>query len=271
MAAPYELYIFRQGSTVWRYTNARRAITFSGDIYTPKMISRGKWDKDLQDTGMDVTVEDQDVTPVNNLFSGNVIPLTLEVRDSGTGDLLFFGYPTTPTWDDERGDIRFKALGMSNRIDSEVPAENHGPMCSNNLGDPLTCGVDLTDPSFSVTVTRTDVIVIDSTHLAHAKFANDGSGHSYAADWWAWGIATVGDEKVFISGHVNESIMPGPVLRGIITLMQPFQYYTGTNIVLTAGCRKRKTQDCVGKFDNEKNFRGFRHVSRYDVLKTKAG
>lgn len=270
MSAPYELFIFRQGSTAWRYTNARKSITYSGDTYTPKTITRGKWDKDLQDTGMEVVVSSEDVTPVNNLFSGNVIPTTLEVRDSATGALLFFGYPGSPTWDDVEGVIRFKCSGLTNRADTEIPNQNHGPMCGLRLGDPLTCGVDLTDPAFTVSATRADVIVIDPLHLAHVKFAVDGV-NSYAADWWAWGAATVGNETVWISEHVNESIMPGPVERGIITLMQPFQYYTGTNVVLVAGCRKRKTQDCVGKFDNEKNFRGFRHVSRYDVLRTKSG
>jgi uncharacterized phage protein (TIGR02218 family) len=40
----------------------------------------------------------------------------------------------------------------------------------------------------------------------------------------------------------------------------PFTIAPGDNFLITAGCTKRFNEDCVGKFHNGINFRGFPHL-----------
>jgi uncharacterized phage protein (TIGR02218 family) len=55
---------------------------------------------------------------------------------------------------------------------------------------------------------------------------------------------------------------------GVVTLAMemPFTVIAGDTFLLTAGCRKRRTEDCIDKFDNVLNFQGEPDVPGTDLL-----
>lgn len=55
----------------------------------------------------------------------------------------------------------------------------------------------------------------------------------------------------------------GPVIT--LTEAMPYLILPGDQLTLWAGCRKRELEDCVAKFNNQVNFRGFRFVPGTDA------
>lgn len=77
-------------------------------------------------------------------------------------------------------------------------------------------------------------------------------------DWWTKGVAE------FASG-LNSGLsfdVKKSLATGAITLFDstPYDIQTGDNFTITAGCMKRKVEDCINKYDNQYNNRGFDRI-----------
>jgi len=116
------------------------------------------------------------------------------------------------------------------------------PTCRWRLGD-ARCGKVLT--AFVVTGTVTGV--------TDARRFTD-TARTEAADWYANGqITWTSGDKDGLSALVRASTS-----AGLITLVLPSIYaiQVGDTYSMVAGCRKRRTEDCDGKFDNVLRFGG---------------
>ena len=77
-------------------------------------------------------------------------------------------------------------------------------------------------------------------------------------DWWTHGKVT------FTSGSNNglSFDIKKSTVSGVITLYDdtPYDIATSETYTIQAGCLKRLTEDCIGKFDNRLNNRGFKRI-----------
>jgi uncharacterized phage protein (TIGR02218 family) len=119
--------------------------------------------------------------------------------------------------------------------------------CTADLGD-ARCGVNL------VPFTVTDLAV--QVAIDRRNFANESL--TDVVDYYTGGVVR------FTSG-LNEGLSmeikrsPGD---GTIELQQqmPFDIAEGDEFEIVAGCQKRFAEDCIAKFANGVNFRGFPHL-----------
>lgn len=123
--------------------------------------------------------------------------------------------------------------------------------CRARLGDSL-CRVDLAPWSVTGTVTA----------VSSGRVFTDAA-RAEADGWFADGVLT------FTSGAcagLRQKVKA--IAAGQITLSLPMlQAITvGDGYSLIAGCSKRLTEDCVGKFDNALNFQGEPHLPGVDTL-----
>lgn len=88
-----------------------------------------------------------------------------------------------------------------------------------------------------------------------SQYTFTDSSRAEADDWFTAG------QVMFTSG-LNASLKPQQIKSstsaGVITTHEPFPYAIapGDTYVMIPGCRKRRTEDCVGKFGNGPNFGG---------------
>ena len=164
-------------------------------------------------------------------------------------DTLMFGH---------LGDIQIMPTGYKAELRSilqlmqqQTLGEVTTPTCRARLGD-ARCKVDI--GPYTVTGSITSVtsaqVVSDSTRAEAADYFGEG-------------------ELTFTSGDLSgltlkvRDFSAGQFTFAVVPLLSP---EVGDTYTAVAGCRKRFTEDCVGKFDNALNFRGEPHLPGIDAL-----
>jgi uncharacterized phage protein (TIGR02218 family) len=159
----------------------------------------------------------------------------------------------------KRGKTMFRAelRGLSQAL-----TQSHGrlimPSCDADLGD-ARCGINLaTFPNGTRTGALTSV-------TSRRIFADSAIG---MADGWFDGglIRMTSGANNTQAREVKTYLFTG----GAITLQESFPYNlaVGDSYSMTAGCLKRFAEDCVAKFNNAVNFRGFPHMPGTDRMIT---
>lgn len=140
--------------------------------------------------------------------------------------------------------------------------------CQANLGD-AKCKIDLAAWTVNGTV----------SHIENNKVITDTS-RTEANDWFTGGLLTfTSGQNVGLSMEIKSftgstielfESMPFPIMGADSPPPRPVGPTIGTDTPLGtvvpdtytmyAGCQKRFYQDCIGKFANSENFRGFPHV-----------
>lgn len=160
--------------------------------------------------------------------------------------------------DISRTDTGFEAeiAGLSARLNRRI-GRVFSRACDAELGD-ARCGVDLSDPTLTVSVSVTQVIEKDLVAVSGAE----GVG----AGWFTHGVAqfTSGanhNTRIRVTSH---SVTNGETL--IRMERPPAVAITVSDMLdLVAGCNKQAAI-CTAKFSNIANFRGFPHMPGNDVL-----
>lgn len=136
--------------------------------------------------------------------------------------------------------------GLTQLLQQRV-GRTYGQNCDADLGD-ARCGVTLASYTFSGSVTGV---------TSNRVFAS--SGRTEADAYFDNGKIT------FTSGNNNGLAMEiktwvnsGKTFS--LYLPMPYTVQVGDTYSVVAGCRKRFAQDCVAKFSNGRNFRGFPHI-----------
>jgi uncharacterized phage protein (TIGR02218 family) len=125
--------------------------------------------------------------------------------------------------------------------------------CTADLGD-ARCAVNLA--TFTVTGSVT-------TATSQSQFTD--SARTEESNWYTGGLLTwLTGENAGLQMEVRRSTS-----AGVIELQEsmPFTVQVGDTYSMYAGCTKRFTEDCVGKFSNGVNFRGFPNLPLANVYK----
>ena len=123
--------------------------------------------------------------------------------------------------------------------------------CRARLGDSL-CTKDLTSFTHTGTITS-----------APTLRGFTASGLAQASDYFAEGVVT------FTSGAcINMSAKVKSFASGVVVFQLPLIVAPaiGDTFTAVAGCRKRYTEDCIGKFANGLNFQGEPHLPGLDKV-----
>jgi uncharacterized phage protein (TIGR02218 family) len=148
-----------------------------------------------------------------------------------------------------------EARGLAQALQQSV-GETYAAACSATLGD-ARCGVNTAAITVAGTVTAT----------SSARAFTDSS-RVEAADFFGAGLVT------WITGaNAGLSMEVAGFSGGVFTLHLNMAYpiSVGDTYEAVPGCRKRRTEDCAGKFANVINFRGFPDVPLNDKVVGLAG
>jgi uncharacterized phage protein (TIGR02218 family) len=178
------------------------------------------------------------------LFEVNYNDLTMGrnlIRNGTLGEL-------TGTRDKYKAELRGLFQKLSRRIVKVTTKD-----CTANLGD-TRCGVNLA--SWTVTGAVT-------TATSQRQFTD--TARTEANDWFTAGKLTwTSGLNIGLSMEVKRS-----TATGVIELHEamPFELQVGDAYSVYAGCTSRFTEDCVGKFSNGVNFRGFPFLPLANIYK----
>jgi uncharacterized phage protein (TIGR02218 family) len=135
-------------------------------------------------------------------------------------------------------------------------AQNHAlsyqPGCRAQLGD-AQCGVDLTPYTFTGTITSVseDGLTIGDT------------GRAEANGFFDFGKLTMNTGP---SAGLSMEIKQYTTGEMRLQLELAFGIEVGDEYTIQAGCGKRYTEDCIGRFNNGINFRGEPHLPGMDKI-----
>lgn len=139
-----------------------------------------------------------------------------------------------------RGSIVAELRGLQQYLQQPIGAVT-SKTCRARLGD-AACGVNLTPHTYASTVTAV---------TNNQTFTISLTGQ--AVDWFTDGVLT------FTSGaNAGQRQKVKSYTAGAVQLSLPMlsTVAVGNAVSIVAGCRKRKVEDCAGKFANVLNFQG---------------
>jgi uncharacterized phage protein (TIGR02218 family) len=248
--------IERRDGTVVAMTGHDQALTVGGTEYLPDLgmncsalrqqvglsVDNFEFEGHLVDTG--VTAADIN----DGFYDGAKITLLLvDWEDLSKGSLtLFRGYVgeitvTPPGFKAEARSLKQKFAQVVGRV--------YAPTCDATFCD-SRCGLNIADYTVSTTVaSKTD---------SRTFTVSDASPD----DEFKNGLCTIGGR----TSEVKSSSESGGV--NTIVLQDPLPFEAGDPVTLVVGCQKRFTEDCVTRFSNALNFRGFPQAPRNDVATT---
>ena len=150
-----------------------------------------------------------------------------------------------------RGKLVIELRGLQQYLQQPI-GEVTSPTCRARLGD-VRCSINLAVWTVSSTVTS----VTNAQNFT-------ASGLTQVADYFGEGLLTWESGP---SIHMSQKVKTHAA-GGIIQLSLPMfsAIAIGHTFSITAGCRKRPTQDCRNKFNNILNFQGEPHLPGQDAL-----
>jgi uncharacterized phage protein (TIGR02218 family) len=129
--------------------------------------------------------------------------------------------------------------------------------CNADLGDDR-CKLDLTPFTYGP-------MTVDSVSADFRTIQSSGLS-AYADGWFTGGVVYW---QSGANAGLNQEVQYSAQGVAQINLFQqpPFQPVVGDRFTIIAGCTKRFQEDCLTKFNNVPNFRGFPHLPQADAYK----
>ena len=162
---------------------------------------------------------------------------------------------TTGEADTLRSSNRFEFRGLKQALQQQL-GEVTSKTCRYRLGSTAKphglCMVDLAPWTNTYAITA-----VASRHQFTCSAATE------VDDYYGEGIAHAMDGENAGYEQKVKSFAAGVV---VLALEMPFDLNVGDTVRLTAGCRKRLTEDCKTKFSNVLNFGGEPHMTGPDLL-----
>lgn len=252
-----ELYLFESedGRYRWGFTTDSRS-RFIGPLeYKPEVIKRGE----LKQTAGDSNVEKLKVTlPFDNPVALIHVPylpprpirLTIFAyeRNDPFAELVqaFTGFVTS--FNQKGGEAEFDCSQIIDNLSQTVPWVVFKSDCNWALYQ-IGCFVDKELYKDLATLST-----LAGTVLTSSQFSIPDE------DWYRNGFAVdpASGEQRFITAHDKAA--------GTITVVYPFSYLTGIEVIeVYAGCDRKKAT-CVNKFDNAINQLAFDHFPTYNIF-----
>ncbi len=244
MGQPVEGYRFAQGSNLWFYTSADRAITLPAGVFAPEAITRGEFDFSQEDTGETIEMTLPRANPVPALFIGDLpsTPVWVTIYRAHRGEeslavTIFSGKVARARFEESQAILTGASLMAM--LARTVPILALQTACNHVLYS-AACGANPTSCQDLVTVTSVSGATVTS------------NGFALRPDQWFRGgrLETTSGETRFIVGHQGTTVTLISPLPGLSSLDQVKAYW---------GCDHLEAT-CRDKFHNVANHLGWSHL-----------
>jgi len=243
--------VTRTDGATFHFTSCDVPLLFEGDLYeaatgfTPSAIASKA---DLSVVNLEVAgMLSSDSITEDDLLAGRWDGAQVEIfevnyKDLTQGRRIMGG---GKIGDVTAGKVAFQAelRGLTQALQQPF-GQVYDAACNAILGD-ARCGVDL--PALEVAGTVTSASSLRSFGTALAQ-ADDYFGGGVVA--WLTGL----------NAGLRMEVQTFAAGAFVLVLPMPYVIAAGDTFTVVPGCRKRFTEDCVGKFSNAVNFRGFPHI-----------
>lgn len=256
--------VTRRDAAVFGFTSHDQPIVFAGTTYeaasgfTPSAIAASS---DLAVDNLEVNglLTSASITEAD-LLAGVWDGAHVEVFEVNWADLsqgrMLLRTGTLGNVSAGRSAFTAEVRGLTQALQQPV-GRVYAPQCDASLGD-ARCGVNVAALSVAGTVTA-----------ASGRRSFYDSTRAEPADWFGAGLLTfTSGANAGLSVEVQTHGAGGTFL---LALPMPHDLVAGDTYTVAPGCRKRRTEDCAGKFSNVVNFRGFPDVPGNDAVLGNAG
>lgn len=252
----------REDGQIFGFTSHDRDVSVSGVVYkaaTGFSASQLQWNSDLAVDNLEVLgALDSSAITEDDLRAG--------IWDFALVEIFMVNYasPTDGPIKQTKGrlgEVRRGRTSFSGELRGLAQAlqQQHGrsysPACDADLGD-ARCGVDLGPLTVSSTITGLGAsprrVFADSTRSEADGYFDAGK------------ITFMTGANAGFSIEVKSYVLTGGVVTAQLPL--PYDVSIGDSYEMTPGCLKRLDEDCLDKFNNVINFRGFPHLPGLDQL-----
>ena len=252
----------RVDTQVFGFTNIDSDIVFSGVTYvaatgfTPSAL-KGALDMSVANLEVAGVLDSASITEAD-LLGGLWDNCAVEIFDVNYRDLtqgrMILG--TGKIGNVSAGRLGWKAelRGVAQALQQPVGGF-YTKTCMASLGD-AKCTINIAALSVSSTVTSV------------ASRTSFGTSLGQAADYFGGGVVT------WVTGLNAGAKMEVNTFTGgafVLSVSMPANIAVGDTFTVTPGCRKRFTEDCVGRYANGVHFRGFPVVPGNDIVLGQAG
>lgn len=241
LAQPVEGFRFAQGSNLWLYTSADRAITLPAGVFAPEAIVRSELDFSQEDTGETIELTLPRANPVPALFIGDLpsTPVWVTVYRAHRGEeslavTIFSGKVIRARF--EESEAILTGASLMAMLARTVPILALQTPCNHALYSG-PCGANPTASRDMVSVTSVNGATVVS------------SGFALRPDQWYRGgrLETASGETRFIVDHQGSTVTLISPLPGLRSLDEVRAYW---------GCDHLEAT-CRDKFDNLVNHLGW--------------
>lgn len=243
---PVELYVFQTGVTTYRYTSAEDVVTFAGNPYVPKQITRTDPAQSEGDRQNDLTVTLPAEDPVCSALVG-VVPgeaTELSIIRFHRGDVeaynLWGGRVVNASYKKRGAVCHLRCITSETAFSRSIPRYRYQSLCNHELYDANCTAL--------------------KASFKHTGLVSAVSGRTITVD----GLLTAEGAGWSQGGYVDlAGVDPRVILEqdgDTLTLMLPFNVVVlGQNVDVYAGCG-HTISVCASKFSNDINFGGFPYV-----------
>lgn len=251
-AQPIELYEFRLGSEVFRFTSNEKDVTIAANVYEAVAIQRGKIsatsDKDLDQDQLTVEMP-SDVAFVQKFIvvaPGKNATLLLRRYHRNDPDLqlitLFEGAIHLAGFNDESRRAVLQIVAPTAAFGRTIPRHTYQGNCNHMLYD-VRCKIDENSPASQK--------FLPVTAVSGSTITCTGAGSFGLSDFFVSGFVESGGDFRAVIDQSGD----------VLTLLVPFQVSPLNQTVrCQAGCKGRLVTDCQNKFNNVINYGGFPFV-----------
>lgn len=249
LGQPQELYEFRNGELVWRFTSSDEAVVYLGEKFTPESIDRPPISESQEINKLALKLSVPSINPVAAMYQfyppTSVTSVTIFRGHRGGEDtiVLWMGRILNVEILGESSEIlcepistSIRRLGLRKYYQRQCPHALYGP----------SCGVNKESHKSTFVVSGRTGLTINVTGLL--------SVDQFAGGMVSWESAA-GTQWRFVTGNTSNSLQINfPVLpdddkygRGLPV---------GSTLSVYPGCQHTLT-DCINKFNNLPNYGGF--------------
>jgi uncharacterized phage protein (TIGR02218 family) len=276
--SPVELVTFKNGSLVFRYTNAVFPFSIGASTYNPLAYKRSRFaqSKDSDDNNITLTAAgDMEVAQLfNGIMTSNITTVTIERIHRDDADeqvqVAWRGRVVAINHKNAMVDLLLQPITHGGE---STPRDVFSALCNAFLFDTPGCRLLRADWSFNGTIDGISVdgmdITINGARVQAAALDTAQGGPTGPLTSGELDLYWQGGYLQLLNGEVRD-VVEGNIAGDpdVVRLDQPFRAIATSDLVtLYAGCDLTR-QTCHKKFDNVLNFQGYPDIPEIDPANT---
>lgn len=265
---PIELFLFQNLESKFAYTSGQEVVTFGGNTFIPRPISRTEPEVESQQSNRNLVIK----MPLNDPFVARYVSTIPASPDSctifrfhstdGAAEVIKFFVGEVSNVAITGNEAKVNLLSSGRIIAEQIPKQTFRNLCNHILYDAF-CAVD--DSQFKLS---TVVTAISADSLTITVFGDTNtvlnSGLELSAQMTA--DPTFFDAGFFRRAGIEHRMVLSSVDNGgnsaTFTVLLPFETLeVGTVVELFAGC-DHQLPTCIAKFANTERYGGFPFIPR---------